>query len=324
MLDLPDVNAHPFVQVADWLELEVLTGESGTVALATLADLVRETGLVGDVHSDPTDPELDPFGPGVEMAADDAAMQFAEGVFSEIEARATRVGAAYPFVRVAELVQRTVEIWQLVPCVTALVVIGNLSRYAPDAQATLSGIGHEQIFEKVVQACMRALHRGACVRFGVPREPDWPAGIDERVRRLAAELEVDAENLQNKTRPNDGDRTLDVASRVAYGTDGPGTIVLLTQCATGKHWTKKRAEPIFAKLEDLLVWNAVLVRAVAVPWWFHRPREYERQFREFGKAVILDRPRLLGGFPDQHIDGEAAEVVRDWCSAQLALLPRTG
>ena len=170
---------------------------------------------------------------------------------------------------------------------------------------------------------MRALHHGACVRFGVPREPGWPPGIDDRIRLLGAELQLEVENLQSKTSPMDGDRTLDVASRLAYGTDGPGTIIVLTQCATGKHWNKKRAEPIFAKVDDLLVWNAVLVRALAVPWWFHRPREYERQFREFGKAVILDRPRLLAGLPDQHIDAAAATLIQDWCSAQLSALPKT-
>ncbi len=148
MVDLPDVNAQPFAHVADWVELEVLTADSGALALATLADLARETGLVGDVHADPGDPDIDPFGEGVEMAADDAAMQFAEGVFTEIEARATRVGVAYPFLRRGELIERTVESWHEVPCVAALVLIGNLSRYAPNFEATLVGMRHEQIFER--------------------------------------------------------------------------------------------------------------------------------------------------------------------------------
>src|SRR5262249_38567337 len=123
-----------------------------------------------------------------------------------------------------------------------------------------------RLFEKVVEASSRGLLRGAVMRFGWPIEPGWPLAINDRIQLLGSGLGLELETLRGKTKKTDKDRGLDVAGRISFGDEGAGTIVLLTQCAAGKHWRKKTGQPALQRWQHLIQWNAHLLRAVAIPW----------------------------------------------------------
>jgi hypothetical protein len=92
------------------------------------------------------------------------------------------------------------------------------------------------------------------------------------------------------------------------------------QCATGKHWKNKRGEPSFADWNDILQWQAQLVRGVAIPWRLLRPGELVKTYRHFD-AVILDRPRLAAGAPDNYITPSTKDAIIGWCDMQFKKLP---
>ena len=125
-----------------------------------------------------------------------------------------------------------------------------------------------------------------------------------------------------KVSPTDNDRTLDVATRLAMGIDGPGTAVVLIQCATGRGWREKKAEPTIRMWRDLLRWNAELLRAVAVPFWIGTDRGYATEHRRFDGAMVIDRPRILATDPESVVPTDTVEALAGWCSDQLDALPR--
>jgi hypothetical protein len=139
---------------------------------------------------------------------------------------------------------------------------------------------------------------------------------------LGERFDLEVENLSGKIDPNDKDLTVDVISRLSLGDEGPGTLIVLVQCATGRDWRKKRGEPTPGRWDDLLRWDAAIIGAVAVPFWLEARSERVRQFRHFGKnMLILDRPRLMSGSPDEQLDSTHRALIVNWCEAQARRLP---
>jgi hypothetical protein len=321
MIDLPPTGKRDLPVLADWVELCVLSRDDGLVSQTKVADVLSNAGRIGAPDERPG-PGEEEFGAEPDLAPDDPSMHVAEEIWSILRSRRVALGADYPLNVERDLAERRPAAWSDVPCQMAILLLSNLASYDVALQVVqVDDHTYQQLFEKVVQAAGKGLFHGSSARFGVPRDPDWPVAIEARVARLAEDLELIIEDLTGKVSPNDGDRTLDVAARLSFGDDGPGTIFVLLQCATGRNWANKRAEPILAMVEDLIRWDAVLVRGIAIPWWFGDRQEYASWFRKFGKAVILDRPRLLAGKPDDWIQPEYSLLVRQWCEAQLNNLP---
>lgn len=134
-------------------------------------------------------------------------------------------------------------------------------------------------------------------------------------------MEVNAENLDDKVEAADKDIGLDVVGRLKVGGDEFGSVTFLVQCATGRNWESKGAEPSIERWEDLIDWQSKLVRAIAVPWWWAETSDYKRGFRRFNKAVVLDRARILLGRPDDEIANGCKDEMRKWTEAQLEKLP---
>lgn len=321
MIDLPRCDLHDLRPLADWVEICVLTDTAGRMSQALVADVVHDAGQVGTAITD--------FFPGDETFAtpddtsdDDAAHNCADVLWSMLSLRCQRLGDKYPLHVQGDEILRTTASWQELASFTAMVLMGLLVDYDHTIEIkAVDGFSFRQLFEKIVQASALGLFKGSTVRFGWPREPGWPTGIEDRIHQFAEEMGLRVENLEGKLDPHDKDRTLDVASRLSCGDDGPGSVVFLTQCATGINWKKKRGEPYPSMWLDLLAWNSELVRAVAVPWWFGYDRDYERLRRWFNGAVLLDRPRLLAGQPDKFLENKYIELIRQWCDAQINQLP---
>lgn len=321
MLELPNITSKDRIAFADWVELACLTNDSGRLSQADIGDVIHDADWLPSVGSDgfPEDDEAS----GAATDLDDAVQAYAEDVWGILRQRAAVTGARYPFEVRGELLSRRAGDWTETLSFTALLLVASLPRYpASSIVAAHGGWTYQRQFEKIVEAAAKGLFKGSTARFGVPREAGWPVGIRERVARLGDELGLGVQDLDGKVHPHDGDKGLDVVSRISFGDDGPGTLTVFFQCATGKHWQDKLGEPSITAWEDILKWDSRLVRAIAVPLWMDGPEEYGRQFRRFDAAIMLDRPRLMAGGPDGFLDAAARPVIEGWCRDQISSLPQ--
>jgi hypothetical protein len=320
MIDLPKTRVGNLHDLCDWVELLALLDQAGSVSQDAVADVLMDAGLLGEAPEEYF-PGDETFLSEDDMAPDDAPRGYAGELWGVLTARAARMGERYPFVIDGDLIRRRESSWSDTPSFTLMLLVANIARY--DLAVELpqaNGVSYRQLFERVVQAASQGLFKGSSVRFGTPRDHDWPVAIEERLQVLADRMGLRLETLQDKILPTDNDITVDVVSRMSFGDDGPGSVLLLTQCATGKHWKSKRGEPSLERW-DLLYWQAHRVRGLAVPWWFEGAVEYDRVRRHFDGVVVLDRPRLLAGDPDQALDDHYRPIILEWCELQANQLP---
>jgi hypothetical protein len=103
------------------------------------------------------------------------------------------------------------------------------------------------------------------------------------------------------------------------------TLAVLVQCAAGANWKTKLGDPSITAWHNLLHWNANLVRAIALPWRLGGRRgdwSYGRIFTMSNGAIVLDRPRLLAGQPDAHLDPAIRGEVANWWRHAVVQIPR--
>jgi hypothetical protein len=300
---------------ADWVELCALRSADGYFSRSQMADVLRDEGLIGGSPEDVFSGDV-LFGDAASFSDEDAGDRFSEEVWQVLLDRQHLLGVNYPFtVEEGRLVRRG-ESWTDFLSYAALLLADAWKIYE------LGSVAEEpfvRLFEKLVQASEVGLLRGTAVRFGVPRDDGWPTDIKDRIGYLGALMSLEVENLEGKTTPHDGDRGLDVVGRLSFGDDGSGSIILLTQCAAGIHWRKKLGEPSLQNWQDILRWNAKIVRAVAIPWRLNE-RERIQEFRRFD-AVILDRFRLVVGMPDRSLPADVRGGLLAWCGDRFRDLP---
>ena len=253
----PRIRPDDAVLYADWVELCALADPDGVVSQV---DVRRALGEEDSFREDRPRDEDDPKGPLVDR------------IWSCLSDRARLLRDAYPLDPAADLIRRTADSWQRVPSFTAILLMANIARFDPDVEVPgRDGLTFQRLFEKVVQACTQGLFKGTSVRFGTPIEPSWPTPIGERIEKLATLLDLEVGNIDPQIGAADNDRTLDVITRLDIGGIGghaAGSLVVLTQCATGRHWKEKSGEPKLAMWDNILVWDSGLVRALA--WIFQR------------------------------------------------------
>ena len=294
------------VAFADWVELVGLLEKDGTVSQSQIAGVMLTSGLYGLQRG-----ELLPGDEGAleegDLSTDDSAYRFAEQIWNHLAIRQRLLGNDYPLDVRSDVLIRLPKAWSDAPSFTHILLTAHAARYEEDTVVErLDGQSFRQLFEKVVQAAALGLFGGPVSRFGVPREPKWPTKVNERVERMAEELDLTV--LLKDLPETTGDRSLDIAVRAKVAGDPAGFLVLLTQCATGRRWKEKRGEPALGEWRDVLKWGGKIVRSVAVPWWFEDSREYVRYFRYFD-AVILDRRRLLAGHPDEFLEADVRDKI---------------
>ena len=311
MIDLPSLNLDDLDRLADWVELSTLAESTGALSQDNVARVLRASGLVGYARTEVfVDDEA--FADDDLFSDDETANRLAEQIWEQFRYRVHSLSPAYPFDPRGATLMLKADTWRDVPAYSMLLVLDVGRSYKDQHIGIVPDTTTGRLFEKVVEASVRGLLRGPSSRFGWPIEPSWPTGIDDRVERLAEELELQVENLQGKTDPQDKDRGLDVVGRMAIADGSMGTVAVLVQCAAGEKWTEKKGEPSLANWRDILRWDAELVRGVAVPWRLQGRWDIRRAYRHFD-ALILDRPRLLAGNPDAFLDEHTKTELVSWC-----------
>lgn len=318
MFNLPSIEVGDIPRFADWVELCTLCGDDPIVSSEWAGDVIKDAGLIGHEPGD-LPPGDDPYGEDdLDFSSDDQVDTCTDLVWEEL-ARRQRHGG-YPFWVRHRTIRRLSKSWTDAPAFTMLLIADIGRHYSTVGGVELTSDGATgAIFEGVTTAACQGLFGSRSVRFGWPRSPGWPTGIDDRIRHLGEELGVYCEDLSKKTHPHDKDKTLDVASLMSAAGSSDAMPAFLIQCAVGRHWRTKRGEPNEGEWCDLLQWQGPLVRGVAVPW---RLEGYKKLFRHFGRAVILDRPRLNSGFPDRFLPSEVSGQIVKWCAPLLSQFPR--
>lgn len=247
---------------------------------------------------------------------------FGEAVWAELRRRKRILKGGYPFKVRGDLLEEDGDLASA-PSFFFLLGVAMNARFpgARQDKAVDDGRKAETLFEHVVTAAAKGLFGGAAVRFGWPADTGDHKSIVQRIRDLAEKLEVTAEKLDGKIDAAEKDIGLDVVGRLLLGDSEFGTVTFLVQCATGRNWESKKAEPPADRWEDLIHWESKLVRAVAVPWWWAKRCDYKRGFRRFNKAVVLDRARILLGRPDDGLARADKNSILRWTEAQVAQLP---
>ena len=309
MLDLPSLAIDDANRLCDWVELSCLL-DDGIISRSDVEDVLHNSGLLDEPESNTDDPTVE--------SVQDVADRMVEFVWSVLGRRAEALGRAYPFEVDATVIMRRAATWQSPVAYTTL-LIADLGRFYEEVHVAFEAGGpFPRLFEKIVQASKRGLFGGPVSRFGVPKEPDWPTSIFDRVKQHALEMDAIEERFDGKVEATDGDLGLDIAARLSIAGDYEGTLVILTQCATGENWQGKKGEPSLELWTKLIDWRAKVLRAIALPWRADDPVRIYILF----DAIVLDRPRLSAGSPDTHLDPQARDPLVEWCTTRFAEFPR--
>jgi hypothetical protein len=324
MYDLPDISVDAIGRFADWMEFCTLFQPTGITSRAHLEDVAADAGLVGSASNDLLPGDLT-FSEPDDFSEDDATERFAGIVFDELLKRKNQLGKTYPFSVERDSLRRTPDSWRDVPAFGMLLVADVSRSYLKSSVKIETNSAFSYLFEKVVEAASKGLLRGHTARFGWPKEHGWPTKIDDRIRALGEKMAIEVLDL-SRTRPTDNDRGLDVVTQLSFGDDGPATLFVLIQCATGKNWKKKKGEPSITEWADTFRWNSKLLRGVAIPWRLDKSTDAGfdrvRTHRHFDGALVLDRLRLVSGLPDSELENKVAASTRQWCKEQLSKFPR--
>jgi len=312
----PSADLSDYTHYANWVEACTLFSGTGFTSKSKAADVLRDEGIIGSRADDFFEVDANPLEDS--FSDEDSAGTFLEEVWQTHQQRRLTLKRLYPFLLTHQDLRLSDTNWKEVPTYSTLLLADLWRMYhKPETLATET---FPVLFEKIVEASKKGLLGGAVVRFGHPPDENWPTGINERIQLLGELMSLKTESLEGKTAAADNDRGLDVAGRLGFGDDGAGTIVVLTQCATGKHWRKKTGEPSLSQWRNIFQWDAKLIRGVAIPWSLS-PEERIRTHHTFDDAVVFDRFRLLYGDPDAHLTETVREEMIEWCTARLSELP---
>lgn len=304
MLPLPtlsvsrSIDAHniDFGIVADWIEASLHFAPSEEISLADVTDVL----LADYVYDD-----------------EQFCQEGVEGVWLELQYRATRMGAGAAFNFEPRRVTPVCDSWGQKPA-AAFCLLLSLSRVY---QGWAKSLGPDytvqgELFERIAEESVRTLLTDwRILRTGWSREDPKP--LRDVVSDVSDHLGLISQSIEPWANENANEAGLDIVLHRDLGDQATAAPVLLMQCSSGKNWKTKRKAP------DLDVWNKLITfvntpaRALAIPFALTR-----NQMKETGNIVdgpVLDRCRILGA-GDGWLSDDLAEQLVDWLNGKLGLL----
>lgn len=167
------------------------------------------------------------------------------------------------------------------------------------------------LFERLTGHALSFYLSGDPIVFGWPPISGQPINIEEKTRFIANQLHerfIEAPDRRYK------DRGLDVVSFGPFGDGRSGQVVILVQCAAGKHWALKQPVPQDA-WEEYIHWGAKPVRGFAIPQII-RQRDWHDRHKDFG--LMIDRVRLVNLLQAGVADPDLQKDLSSWVQQQLS------
>lgn len=318
MLEFPGVRVSPY-GLADWIEAEVLFGESGSISNTTLiGELAADAGLEAvDDYDNDYDADADDADQIIETEED--LLQIAtlvDDALSEIGFRAQVAGTSYPLDLDGTVIRRTVPVWQSAPAYAFLCALN--ARFVHGLAADVNK--GARLFERLVVPAMARYWGGESMHFGSPRDDQdakqFGDALDKLVRAMGERLTWDKKVLPRHT----GDMTVDTVAWRSLD-KRRGQTVLLCQCATGQEWEAKGLE--LEVWEKLVSFAVRPYRALAFPF----VAEALNDLDEFGWEILcgrvgvpFDRLRIAQLLAEAELEGAFRDQLIDWTSPLAALL----
>jgi hypothetical protein len=310
ILPLPENNYTRSQVIASWLELTALSEDDGAALRGDALESMRDSSLFPDTSEDQ----------GKESDSSDP--NSSAGVLAQawtvLRSRERALGPSWPFLLSEESLTRRPNRQQLeqVSAYASMLLIeaASLKWYA--RLAIQPGDDIRVWFEEIAVVCMRKLSNGLTMRFGAPFPAGWPRTFAERVKFLANcfELDVREPEIEKFASSEQQDDSLDIVSRLCINDEFEGVPYMLVQCATGANWsTHKPAQPNIPLWDKYISWNGPRLKTLAIPFSLREKGELADASVRHLDALILDRQRLSGSSPDDHIDGELRIKLTAWC-----------
>jgi hypothetical protein len=270
--------------VADWVELELaLNDEIETLSKATVSSVIE--GQTGN-------------------AADEALLT---DVWRLLERRSQLYDLS-PFSVKGNLVARVAE----VPITETYLACLFFSLYGVRTNRS-----DPKILERIAAICIAEYLGGHSYVFGWPPIKDVPTQIPERIEALAAQMR---ERVAEYPAAKYKDRGVDVVSWKPFKTEGggdhrPGQIAILSQCAAGQDWAKKKGDVPLDAWKQYIHWANAPVRGFVVPGVIQDENWHDTSV---DCGVVFDRARICNNMPDPFPDADLLASIRTWVEDEKA------
>lgn len=261
-------------RVADWVELYVIY-EDEKLSKSEIASNIRAGGR------EPSEIEID-------------------SVLAELERREQLYGSTSPFEVGDNVVVPKIN-WRECPeYVMCLIYSMQGVKDAAD--------GGTKLFERLSSEALRSYLNGETVVLGFPNS----AGLREQVRSIASKCNEPLGGREPTS--DDKDRGVDVIGWKPFKDRRNNQIVILMQCAAGKHWRAKKQIPLKSWTE-FIHWGLSPIPGIAIPQiaslssWNNIVDEY---------TFIVDRVRILKSIHDFTFeDSNLSNEILIWCESKL-------
>jgi hypothetical protein len=248
------------LHLADWLELQLLQGESWRVTEANSRTHLESQGL----H--------EAFGPSV------------PGAVLAMHRRAKILAERYPLVTAVGGLRRRALTPNVLPYLSLLTIS------AVDFDAAASALPEAAtMFERFCEIAIQDVAGGHAVHFGWPNRSGRPEGFSDAIRWLAARLNLKLSAGYREPRRRDGGADL-VGWRSLE--DGRTFDYRLIQCTVGHDILRKAREVDVAQWMRWIDFLEVPRVSLALPYQTASRSVEVRQAEALG-ALVLDRTRLL-------------------------------
>lgn len=248
------------LHLADWLELQLLLGDSWRVTEANSRGHLESQGL------------LEAFGPSV------------PGAVVAMHRRAKRLEARYPLEATVGGLRRRTLTPDSVPYLALLIISEVDFDEAPSALPLAA-----TFFERFCELALPDVAGGHAIHFGWPTRSGRPERFSDAIRWLAVKLNVEIASGYREPRRRDGGADL-VSWRALE--DGRTFDYRLIQCTVGHDILRKARE---VDVEQWMRWIQFWERprvSLALPYQTPSRSVEVRQAEALG-ALVLDRPRLV-------------------------------
>lgn len=264
--------------VADWIELELaLNEEISTLSKATVASVIeQQTGKGAD-----------------------------EGLITDIWRLLERRAQLYrmsPFSVEGNLVKREENVEISAPYLACLF----FSLYGVRTKRS-----DPKLLERIAAICIAEYLGGQSYVFGWPPMADVPTQIPERIENLATRMR---ERLAEYPADKYKDRGVDVVSWKPFMHEGngdhrSGQVAILSQCAAGQDWAKKKGDVPLKAWEQYIHWANAPIRGFVVPGIIQDENWHDTSV---DCGVVFDRARICNYLPNPFPDADLLASIRTW------------
>ena len=222
--------------------------------------------------------------------------QVIDDIFTELEKRLEFYGLPVPYILENEIIKRKIE-WNKRPDL-AMCIFLNYFGAANESKAT-------KLFERISNEAVKTYIDGESYLMGFPNDE----GLKENIKEVAKKSNEKLGNI-SELRPTDKDREVDIIAWKSFEDKRPGQIVLLVQCASGKHWQNKKSIP--NQWNDYILWASKYLTGLTISEIITDINILFRHSRD-QYGIIFDRARLYRLISQKELNNELNEKIVEWC-----------